>query len=193
MRLLKGFKIPIVISSFLNITNTKNNFYQVSHISLPSSRPTAPRSVPDKSTTTHKTVLQVLTNKRFTGVVRKENAWVGMQSPYLWQHYKCGLKDCSHQKSSLKEIAYNVRIFRKGNMRGLQSRTLELAPHLRTKTAESLDAASPAVAYQKEEGQGQGQEQRRRVGRQTATKEWSCPVGVKEKPRLSENCPHLTE
>ena len=37
-------------------------------------------------------------------------------------------------------------------MRGLQSRTLELDPHLRTKTAEYLDAASPATAHQKEEG-----------------------------------------
>ena len=37
-------------------------------------------------------------------------------------------------------------------MRGLQSWTLELAPHIRTKIAESLDAASPATAYQKEEG-----------------------------------------
>ena len=78
-------------------------------------------------------------------------------------------------------------------MRGLQSRTLELAPHLRTKTAESLDAASPATAYQKEEGQRQGQKQQRRVGRQTATKEWPRPVGVKEKPRLFENCPRLIE
>jgi len=99
-RLFKGFKILIVIFSFLNITNTKINFYQVSHIPLLSSRPTAPRSVPEKSTTTHKTALQVLTNKRFTGGVRKENAWVGMQSPYLWQHYKCGSKDCSHQKKA---------------------------------------------------------------------------------------------
>lgn len=55
-------------------------------------------------------------------------------------------------KKSLKAIAYSVRIFRNGNMRGLQSRTLELDPHLRTKTAEYLDAASPATAHQKEEG-----------------------------------------
>ena len=99
----------------------------------------------------------------------------------------------SPKKNNLKATAYNVRIFRKGDMRGLQSRTLELAPHLRTKTAESLDAASFATAYQKEEGQRQGQKQQRRVGRQTATKEWPRPVGVKEKPRLFENCPRLIE
>jgi hypothetical protein len=40
MRLFKGSKIPIVVFSFLNITNTKINFYQVSHIPLPIPRPT---------------------------------------------------------------------------------------------------------------------------------------------------------